>query len=222
MFLRVFETPADAATDAADLLARRVRRAVRDRGRASIAVSGGRGPAAMFVALAARSMPWERLHVFQVDERVAPAGSPDRNARLLDVLPLPAGNVHLMPVEQADLESASSAYARLLPERFDVVHLGIGDDGHTASWAPGDPVIDEQRAVGVTGTFNGFVRMTLTPGVVNAARSRIVLVDGATKAPAVRRWLLDDPTVPVQRLRRQATTVVLDDAAASELTVDRQ
>lgn len=222
MLVRVFETADDAAADCAGLLARRIRRAVAERGRATVALSGGRSPVAMLASLAAHSSPWRDLHLYQVDERVAPAGTPERNARLLALLPVPAGNVHLMPVELDDLAAGAAAYASTLPDRFDVVHLGVGDDGHTASWAPGDPVIDDPAPVGVSGVFNGFVRMTLTPPVVNAARSRIVLVDGAGKASAVRRWFLDDPTVPVQRVRRTRTTVVLDQQAADQLTAGRQ
>lgn len=228
MRLRVLDTPTDVATDSAAILARRIRRAVADRGGATIAVSGGRSTAEMFDALAAHDLPWSSLQVFQVDERVAPTGHEARNAGLLSLLPVPERNLHLMPVEtpvetpveRSDLDAAARSYAESLPARFDVVHLGIGEDGHTASWAPGDPVIDEPGTTGICNRYAGYVRMTLTPVAVNGARSRIVVVAGASKAPAVRRWLLDDPSVPVQRVRRSSTTVVLDVAAASELVID--
>ena len=222
MELRISPDPAAAADDAADLLARRITRAVRDRGRCRIAVSGGSTPALMFAALARRDLPWAELEVFQVDERVAPAGDPDRNVGLLADLPVPRRNVHAMPVERARLGAAARSYADRLPQRLDVVHLGIGDDGHTASWPPGDPVADSDEPVALSAPYQGRVRMTLTPMVVNAARSRLVVVSGASKAAAVSRWLLDDPTVPVQRVRRTATTVVLDTAAASSLVITPQ
>ncbi len=217
MELRVAPDPAGAAADAAASIARRARRAVTDRGRFTLAVSGGSTPKLMFAVLADLDLPWRDVHVYQVDERVAPAGHPDRNLGLLDVLPLPKRNVHAMPVERADLRRAASAYARSLPERFDLVHLGIGDDGHTASWAPGDPVIDDPSPVGLSGTFNGYVRMTFTPSVVNAARARLVLIAGADKAVAVAGWLLHDEGLPVERVARANTVVVLDEAAAAQL-----
>jgi 6-phosphogluconolactonase len=217
MEVRVNPDAGAAAADAADLLARRILRAVHDRGRCHIAVSGGGTPEPMFRALAERDLPWDRLHVHQVDERVAPRGDPARNVGMLSVLPLPAGNLHPMPVERARLTVAARAYAALLPERLDVVHLGIGDDGHTASWPPGDPVIDSPDPVALSAPYQGLVRMTLTPPVVNAARSRLVLIAGRSKAAAVRRWLLGDDNLPVQRVRRAGTTVVLDTAAAGEL-----
>jgi 6-phosphogluconolactonase/glucosamine-6-phosphate isomerase/deaminase len=169
----------------------------------------------MLDALAAVDLPWERVDVWQVDERVAPDGDPDRNANQLAGFP---GTHHLMPVTAADLPRAAARHATRLPERFDVVHLGMGPDGHTASWPPGDPVIDSERAVDLCGEFNGRVRMTFTPAVVNAARSRIVLITGADKAPAVAAWLEGgDAALPIARLHRANTVVVLDPAAAGDL-----
>ena len=116
----------------------------------------------MLAALAWCVVPWEAVDVWQVDERVAPDGHPDRNANQLAGLP---GRHHLMPVTARDLRRAAARYAATLPERFDVVHLGMGPDGHTASWPPGDPVVDSDRPVDLCGEFNGRVRMTLTPPV---------------------------------------------------------
>jgi 6-phosphogluconolactonase/glucosamine-6-phosphate isomerase/deaminase len=152
--------------------------------------------------------------VWQVDERVAPDGHPARNALQLAGLPC---RIELMPVTDADLGAAARRYAAGLPERFDVVHLGLGDDGHTASWPPGDPVVDSTLACDLVGEFNGFRRMTLTPSVLNAARSRLVLTFGRTKAPMMRRWLRGDRSLPVSRLQRTGTWVMLDRAAATEL-----
>jgi 6-phosphogluconolactonase/glucosamine-6-phosphate isomerase/deaminase len=199
-------------------VARRLRGAVRRQGRATLAVSGGSSAPPMLAALAAeRNVPWELVGVWQVDERVAPDGHPDRNANQLTVLPV---RPHLMPVTARDLRRGASRYAATLPARFDVIYLGVGPDGHTASWPPGDPVVDSDRAVDLCAEFNGRVRMTLTPPVVNAAVARIVLVTGADKAPAVTAWLERDPLaarLPVSRVRRSGTVVVLDAAAATQL-----
>jgi 6-phosphogluconolactonase/glucosamine-6-phosphate isomerase/deaminase len=209
MEIRVSDRPAEAA---ATSIARRIRDARRRRGVAALAVSGGSTAPAMFEALLSEPVPWDCLTVWQVDERVAPDGHPDRNALQLDGLPC---TVRPMPVTAADLRSAAGRYGRSLPERFDVVHLGIGDDGHTASWPPGDAaVVASGRAVEMVPEFNGRQRMTLTPPVVNAARARIVLATGAAKRPVIRRWLDGDRSLPVAVVRRAGTAVFLDPAAA--------
>jgi 6-phosphogluconolactonase len=205
--------PAAAASAAAELIASRVRAAVRARGTASVAFSGGSTPALMLADLAQRSLPWPSVEVFQVDERRAPDGDPARNLGLLDVLPVRRRQVHAMPVNGARPAVAAARYAASLPARLDVVHLGLGDDGHTASWAPGDPVIDEAEPVGWCGTYAGYERMTLTPPVVASARARIVLAVGASKRPMVSRWLDGDRSLPIARVRRTGTVVVLDAAA---------
>jgi 6-phosphogluconolactonase/glucosamine-6-phosphate isomerase/deaminase len=211
MDLRVTDDP---AATAGHWLARRLRDAVRRRGAAVIAVSGGGSAPPMFDVLLVQDVPWSQVTVWQVDERVAPDGHPGRNAGQLDGFPC---QVVLMPVTDADLDAAASRYAAGLPERFDVVHLGLGDDGHTASWPPGNAVVDSDARCEAIDEFNGFRRMTLTPPVVNAARSRLMLTSGESKAPMVRRWLLGDPSIPVTRLRRSDTWAMLDRAAASEL-----
>ncbi len=202
---------------AADWLARRLRDAVRRRGAASVAFSGGRTPAAMFAALVELDVPWHDLTVFQVDERVAPDGDDARNAPLLDMLPVRAAQVRLMPVTARHLGAAAGRYAARLPESFDVVHLGLGDDGHTASWPPGDSVVDSTAAVALSAEYRGHVRMTLTPHVVNGARARLVLATGPDKAVPVRDWLLHRASLPVERVRRTGTVVVLDASAAALL-----
>ncbi len=167
----------------------------------------------MFDVLLVQDVPWDAITVWQVDERVAPDGHPERNAGQLAEFPC---RVELMPVTDDDLDAAARRYAAGLPDRFDVVHLGLGDDGHTASWPPGDPVADSDRACETIGEFNGFRRMTLTPPVVNDARARLMLTFGASKAPMVQRWLQRDASLPVSRLRRGDTWAMLDPAAASE------
>lgn len=178
-------------------------------------------------------VPWRDVGIWQVDERVAPDGHPDRNANQLAVLP---GRTHLMPVTATDLIAGARRYGRSLPERFDVVHLGMGDDGHTASWPPGDPVIDTTEPIGLSAPYQGRVRMTLTPGVVNSAIGRVVLTSGGAKAAALAQWLDNDDVLmpetgkplpdrgmrtgrsadalPIARLRRSGTVVFTDPAAA--------
>jgi 6-phosphogluconolactonase/glucosamine-6-phosphate isomerase/deaminase len=217
MDLRVAPDAAGAAAEAASWTAHHLRNAVLRRGVASLAVSGGTTPALMFAALADLDVPWEGVTVYQVDERVAPEGDPARNAGLLDLLPVHGTHRRLMPVTDLALAAAVTRYAAGLPDRLDVVHLGLGDDGHTASWPPGDPVVDATDPVALCAEYRGHVRMTLTPVVVNAARHRLVLAVGPDKALPLERWLLGDLDVPVQHLRRSDTVVVVDEAAAARL-----
>ena len=217
MDIRVAPDAPAAAAAAAEWVARQLRNAIRRRGAASMAVSGGRTPALMFADLAQCDVPWEHVGVWQVDERVAAADDPARNSHLLALLPVPVRQVHLMGVTAGDRTSAARRYTAALPQRFDIVHLGIGDDGHTASWPPGDPVIDATAAVALSELYSGFVRMTLTPPVVNAARHRLLLATGASKARPVQGWLLGDRSLPVQRVRRANTVVIIDSAAATLL-----
>lgn len=215
--LRIAPDAAGAAEEAAVWVAAQLRNAVRRRGAATIAFSGGSTPAAMVAALVQLDVPWAGVQVWQVDERVAPDHDPARNAGLLRDLPLPPRHVHLMPVTAARLGAAAARYACGLPPRFDVVHLGLGDDGHTASWPPGDPVVDSALDVAISGEYRGHVRMTLTPRVVNLARHRLLLVCGAGKARPLHQWLLHDPSLPADRVRRTSTVVVADAAAAAAL-----
>ena len=216
------------AVRAADVVATRLAGAAAARGRATLAVSGGSTPAAFLAELTGRDVPWEAVHVFQVDERVAPPAHADRNltglrTALLDRAPIPADNVHPMPVEASDIEAAAAAYGeeiRAVTGRdgiLDVVHLGIGDDGHTASWPPGDPVVDATADVAVVGPFNGRLRMTLTPPAVNRAGWIVWLIAGGAKAPMVARLLAGDPALPASRVRRHEVTLLADAAAGSGL-----
>jgi 6-phosphogluconolactonase/glucosamine-6-phosphate isomerase/deaminase len=172
----------------------------------------------MFELLATRDgFPLSSIELWQVDERVAPAGDPDRNlTHLLAALDEPAAvRVHPMPVEHEDLEEAADAYARDLPPAFDLVHLGLGADGHTASLVPNDPVLDvADRDVAVTRPYRGRRRMTLTFPVLARAREILWLVTGADKADPLRRLLAHDSSIPAGRVAAPRQIVVADEAAA--------
>lgn len=205
----------DPAARAATWIVRRLRDAVRRRGAATLALSGGSTAPPMIAALVALDVPWHAVGVWQVDERIAPDGDRARNARQLAPLRHLARSVVEMPVTDADRDAGSRAYATSLPDVFDIVHLGLGDDGHTASWPPGrDATRDSPDAVTTVDDFNGWDRMTLTRRVVNGARSRVVLASGSAKRPMVERWLLGDDTIPISGVRRTSTWVFLDHDAA--------
>ena len=228
MEVRVLEDEQAVAEAAADLIAADARAAVQSRGRFTLAVSGGRTPWIMLQRLATHSVPWESVHLFQVDERVAPAGDADRNlthlrTSLLDRVPLAATHVHAMPVEAADLDGAALQYARALavnagtPAVLDLVHLGLGPDGHMASLVPGSRVLDETATpVAVTEPYLGHRRMTLTFPVLDRARRVLWVVTGAEKASILRRLRAGDPTIPAARVERGRALVLADRAAAGE------
>jgi 6-phosphogluconolactonase len=220
---------ADAvARRAAAVIAADARDAVTARGRFAMAVSGGHTPWVMLRALAGEDVPWKAVHVFQVDERVAPAGDPDRNLThlresLLSHAPLPPDQIHAMPVESPDLDAGAAAYARTLesvcgaPPVLDLAHLGMGPDGHTASLVPGDPVCSVTgRDVALTGVYMGRRRMTLTYPVLDRARRVLWLITGAEKASMLPRLTRGDPSIPAGRIRPDAALVLADRAAAGQ------
>ncbi|HKC49296.1 MAG TPA: 6-phosphogluconolactonase [Myxococcota bacterium] len=217
------------ARRAAEWIAGAARAAAAARGWFAIAVSGGHTPGQMLQALAREDVPWDAVHVFQVDERVAPAGHPDRNLTqlredLITRAPLQPEQVHAMPVESADLEAAAQQYALTLrtiagdPPVLDLVHLGLGADGHTASLVPGDPVLEVgDRDVAVTGVYQGRRRMTLTYPALDRARERLWLVTGSDKAGMLARLRDADVSIPAGRVRRDGSRVLADAAAAAAL-----
>src|SRR5262249_4857774 len=198
-------------------------------GRFIVAVSGGRTPWLMLRAFANEQLPWENVHVVQVDERAAPAGDPERNLAhlresLLDHAPLLRDHIHAMPVEAPDLDRAAQQYAATLqavagsPPVLDLVHLGLGADGHTASLVPGDPVLNVTEAdVAVTNPYQGRRRMTLTFPILNRSRRVLWLVTGREKARALVRLCGKDPSVPASRVRQDRALILADRLAAEQL-----
>ncbi len=220
---------ADAvAAEAAKLIAAEARAAVASRGRFVMAVSGGRTPWPMLRALGGEDVPWAGVHVVQVDERIAPAGDPDRNLThvqesLLAHAPLAADHIYAMPVEAADLDEAAGSYARLLeqiagiPPVLDLAHLGLGSDGHTASLVPGDPVLDVAgRDVALTGIYMKRRRMTLTYQMLNRSRRILWLVTGAEKLAMLSRLRAADASIPAGRVRQDRALVLADRSATGE------
>ena len=226
MKIEVFDDDAAVAEAAAALIAAEARAAIAARGRFLLAVSGGKTPWMMLRALATQAVPWEQLHVFQVDERIAPAGDPDRNLThlqesLLGRVPLRPEHVHAMPVESANLEAAVEAYQRVLrscagvPPVLDLVHLGLGPDGHTASLVPSDPSLDEMNAdVVLAGPYQKRRRMTLTYPVINRARRLLWVVTGAEKVAMLQRLQDGDRSIPAGRVCQQHAVVFADRDAA--------
>jgi 6-phosphogluconolactonase len=216
--LEVLGDPEAVARRGAALIADRSRAAIRERGSFAFAASGGTTPWRMFELLADEDMAWERIGVWQVDERIAPDGDPDRGlTHLRACLPEAASSsIHAMPVVDDDLESAAAAYARALPDVFDLVHLGLGADGHTASLVPGDPILDvRDRDVALTANaYMGRRRMTLTYRVLDRAREILWVVSGADKGGAIARLFARDRSIPAGRVEAMRQLVVADDAAA--------
>jgi 6-phosphogluconolactonase len=220
------------AQKAAAIIASKAREAIAARGRFVMAVSGGKTPWLMLRALANEEVQWQGVELVQVDERVAPAGHPDRNLThlqesLLGHAPLRPEQIHAMPVEASDLEAAAAQYAATLrelagsPPVLDLVHLGLGPDGHTASLVPGDPVLDVTDAdVAVTGVYQGRRRMTLTYPIINRSRGILWLVTGSEKAGMLDRLLHGDVSIPAGRVRRDQALVLADRAAAGQLTTE--
>jgi 6-phosphogluconolactonase len=227
-----FEILADeraVALRAAELIVEEARAAIAKRGRFILAVSGGHTPWQMLRDLAEMDLPWQGVHVAQVDERVAPEGDPDRNLTHLKeslqaLAPLPPEQVRAMPVGDPDLASAAQRYAQTLceiagnPPVLDLAHLGLGPDGHTASLVPGDPVLDVTDAdVAVTGVYQGRKRMTLTFPILDRARRILWVVTGENKAAMLVRLRDGDRTIPAGRVRQDRATVLADRAAAGDL-----
>jgi 6-phosphogluconolactonase len=215
--LEVSPDPAAVAKRAATYVAGLARSAVSEHGRFTFAVSGGHTPWAMFGELSSEDMPWADTELFQVDERVAPEGDPDRNlTNLMASIGNAPARVHPMPVNDADLAQAAAEYATVLPQQFDLVHLGLGPDGHTASLVPGDPVLDVTDAlVALTQPYQGHPRMTLTYPALARADQIMWLVTGADKQEPLAKLLAGDQSIPAGRVLAARSLVIADAAAAN-------
>jgi 6-phosphogluconolactonase len=217
--LEVLDDPAAVHRHGAELIAEAAREALEDRDRCAIAVSGGLDPWPMFSRLEDHQLDWTRIEIFQVDERVAPAGSDERNlTHLIESLSIGAqGSIRPMPVTDDDLEAAADRYAETLPDALDIAHLGIGSDGHTASLVPGDPVLDvTDRRVAVTaGEYQGVRRMTLTFPALEHVRKLLWVVTGEEKVDALQMLIDQDPSTPSGRVRPGGDSLILADRAAA-------
>ena len=216
--LQTLADPDAVARAGAEYVAERAHAAVAASGSFHFAVSGGHTPWAMFAELASLTVPWEAIVIYQVDERVAPPGDPDRNlTHLTAALGSAPAQVRAMPVNESDLAAAAASYAAVLPGQFDLVHLGLGPDGHTASLVPGDPVLSvtDRLAAALTQPYQDHVRMTLAYPALARARQILWLVTGDDKKEPLARLLAgdqDDPGRPVSRPRPRC--VMADRAAA--------
>jgi len=229
MKLDVLDDSDSVARAAAALIAADAREAVAARRQFTFAVSGGKTPWIMLRDLANEDVPWAGIHIFQVDERVAPDGDPDRNLThlresFLRYAPLRPEQIHTMPVEDADLEAAAAQYSAALgevcgsPAVLDLVHLGLGPDGHTASLVPGDAVLGVTGAdVALTGVYQKRRRMTLTYPALNRARRVLWVVTGDEKVEMLQRLMDGDVSIPSGRVESGQALVLADRAAAAGL-----
>ncbi len=229
MKIEVYPDADAVARKAAKLIAKVARDAVAARGKFVMAASGGKTPWIMLRDLAKQEVPWNGVYVVQVDERVAPEGDPDRNLThlresLLEHAPLHPEQIRAMPVESSNVEAACVQYAQTLaeiagsPPVLDLVHLGLGPDGHTASLVPGDPVLDVTDAdVALTGIYQGRRRMTLTYPIINRSRCVLWLVTGSEKAGMLARLQAGDVSIPAGRVSRDHAMVLADRAAAGQV-----
>src|SRR5277367_1108510 len=231
MKIQVFAAADAVAKAAAEIIAAEARAAVAARGRFIMAVSGGKTPWQMLRDLAGEEVPWPDVHVFQVDERIAPAGDPDRNLThlresLLSHAPLRHEQIYAMPVEEKDLDAAAKSYSDTLqkiagsPPVLDLAHLGLGPDGHTASLVPNDSVLDVTDAeVALTGIYQNRRRMTLTYPLLNRSRCVLWVVTGGEKAGMLARLYEGDVSIPAGRIRRDRALVLADQSSAGELSL---
>lgn len=232
MKIEVCADATDVATRGAALIGDALIASAHAKSCATLAVSGGSTPRPLFEALCRREdVPWSDVHLFQVDERIAPDGDPDRNlGMLLDTFMkvTPPPMLHPMPVLAYPVEDEAESYGDLFnafsPDvaarrpALDVVHLGLGDDGHTASLVAGDAAVDELEAlIAVTGDYHGRRRMTMTRRALDGARLIVWQVVGESKAAAVADLVTGVTGPPSTLIARENAIVLLDEAAASRL-----
>ena len=217
--IEVLDDPAAVHRRGAELIAEAVGAAIDEKDRCALGVSGGRDPWPMFSQLEDHGLDWTRTEIYQVDERVAPAGSDERNlTHLIQTLSIGAqGSIRPMPVTKDDLEAAADRYAKLLPEALDLAHMGLGPDGHTASLVPGDPVLEvRDRRVAVTSReYEGVRRMTLTYPALSRVRTLLWVITGEKKRNALAKLIARDPSIPAGRVEPGGESLILADRAAA-------
>jgi 6-phosphogluconolactonase len=217
--LQVLEDAEAVARHGAELIAQAARDSVEANGGFAMAASGGHTPWAMYGQIEEHGLPWQRTQIFQTDERIAPPGSDQRNlTHLIAALSIGAqGSLRPMPVNDDDPDAGADRYAESLPEALDLVHLGLGPDGHTASLVPGDPVLEvTDRRVAVTGgKYQGVRRMTLTYPELARARRLLWVVTGEEKRDPLEKLLLLDPSIPAGRVDPGLESLILADRAAA-------
>ena len=228
MELHVLTDAEAVAQKAVQIITELAQERARRTGKFLFAVSGGSTPWRVLRQLADTALPWENLELFQVDERIAPAGDAQRNLtqikkNLLDHSPLTQKQIHAMPVEASNLESATQDYGRRLyefcgnPPKLDLIHLGLGEDGHTASLLPGDPARKSHELIAVTHKYQGLRRMTMTYPVINAALRRLWIVTGANKQSMLERLYHGDDSIPAGLVERSNAIILADQNAAGKL-----
>jgi len=215
--LEVLDDAEAVARRGAELIAEAARDSVAGEGSFAMAASGGHTPWAMYGQLEEQELPWSKTELFQTDERIAPAGSPDRNlTHLIAAFSIGAqGSIRPMPVD--DGEEGAARYAERLPESLDLVHLGLGPDGHTASLVPGDPVLDvTDRRVAITGgEYQGTHRMTLTYPALAPAKRLLWIVTGEEKRDPLAKLLAMDDSIPAGRVRPGGESLIVADRTAA-------
>jgi 6-phosphogluconolactonase len=228
MMIEVLDNADLVAIKAASIIAEEARKAVTLRGCFIFAVSGGKTPWKMLRALTDEDVPWERMHIVQVDERLAPEGHPDRNMThlresLIGHAPILPERIHAMQMEEKDPEAAAASYSRTIREIagssgiIDLIHLGLGPDGHTASLIPGDPVLDiTDQDVALTVIYHGRQRLTLTYPIINRARKILWLITGSEKNEMFQRLIDSDLSIPAGRISQEHAMVLADKDAANQ------
>jgi 6-phosphogluconolactonase len=213
-----------------------IKTAIQERGQCTIALSGGSTPKPLYEAIAAQNLPWEQLHIFWGDERYVPPTDPDSNQRMarqawLDQVNLPAENIHPMPTGAADPAIDAQKYEQELQQFFqvsagefpalDIILLGIGDDGHTASLFPHTEALQVRDRLITVGNKDGQPRITFTAPLINQAHCVLFIVAGANKRPALAQIFAataDEQTYPARLIQPQGELVwLLDQAAGQEL-----
>lgn len=214
-----------------------IHQAIEERSLCTIALSGGSTPKPLYEAIATQNLPWDKIHIFWGDERYVPPDHPDSNQGMarsawLDKVNIPAANIHPMPTDEADPSVAADKHEQHIREffrvqagefpAFDLILLGIGDDGHTASLFPHTEALNVRDRLITVGNKDGQPRITFTAPLINHARCVIFVVAGASKRPALAQVFAptaDDQTYPSRLIQPQGELWWLfDEAAGLELS----